>query len=399
MTATRLILCACVVLSALAAPGAELSRIACDPSEALDHQPCRVSGTARTKPAEGSGTVNTNAIVLSLRGPSVLVKVAVDSVKADAKAPDILRLDFTGKGRFVDAPTVPLKAAQTGGQYFLATFGPQEIRAALPGGKVTVTVKGEYLKMGNYRQLSLSVGTALQGQCRFGRRALPVRIIDGDGNLELGDVWRASGRSVRPGDTLAIDPGDGSFTKNVRKVCYGSPVEIDGAWYDVKLAEDGKKITAERLKLDLGKIRIEHPKWSCFLVGRKYLLRLSGGPKPVTVPVDQYMVMKYEQWGPAGAAGRRAYLSCSNLATGAAASVAVTAGKTAKVTIGSPLTASVSITKRSGNTLSLSLALVDASGRKVSDLRLPTGKRPPAPKVVVKDADGKPIYTCSLEYG
>ena len=412
MTATRLILGICILflLSAPAAWGAELSRIACDPSDALNHQPCRASGAARTKPAEGSGAVNAKAIVISFRGLAVPLKVAVDSAKPDAKAPDILRLDFTGKGRFTDAPTVPLKDISTGGGFFQhiyniqAKFGPETIQADLPGGKVPVIVRGEYFKADQYRHLLLSVGTALQGRCRFGRRVVAVRIIDGDGDLRLGGTWRALGPrlfggQVTPGDTLAIDTGDGSFTKGVRKFCYGSPVEIDGAWYDVKLAEDGKKITAEPLKVDLGKIQIDHPKWSCLLVGRKYLLRLSGGPAPVTVPADRYMVTKYEQWGPAGAAGRRAYLSCSDLATGAGASVAVTAGKTAKVTLGSPLTASVSITKRSGDMLSLSLVLLDASGRKVSDLQLPNGKQPAAPKVVVKDADGKPIYTCSLEYG
>ena len=404
MTATRLILAVCVLAPALAASGAEPVRIACDPSEALGQGMITISasGTDRTKPAKGSGTVNTHAVVLTLRGPAVPVKVAIDSVKADATAPDVLRLDFSGKGQFAGAPTVPLKAESTGGQYFMATFGPQAIRAVLGGDAVPVIISGEYMKMGNYRSLHMSVGTALQGKANFRQRAASVRIIDGDGDLKLGSAWRASSGRVRPGDTLIIDTGDGSFTKSVVKTCYGSPVEIDGAWYDVRLAKNAKTITATPLKLDLGKVRIDHPKWSCMLVGKKYLLWLSGGPKPVTVPADQYVLVRYEQWGPADAAGRRAHLSCNDLEMGASgkiASVAVTGGKTAEVTIGSPLTASITTARRSGGRLSLSLVLVDASGRRVGDLQMANGKRPPAPKVVVRNADGKQVYTCSLEYG
>jgi len=399
MTSTRLILGVCIVLSAVAAPAGEVAPVACDPSAALDYQPrTSVYGMA-SKPAEGSGAVDAKAVVLMIHSPAGQIAVAVDSAKPDAKAADTLRFDFTGKGQFAGAPTVPIKPPP--GRGYQTAFGPQTVQAALPGGTIPVTVHGQYIKSDDFRYMTLHIGTAVQGKGRFGKRVLPVRIIDGNGNLKAGDTWRTSGRSTRRGDTLAIDLGDGSFTKDVRKACYGSPIEVDGAWYSVGMAADGKTLTVNPIDVKLGKIHIKQPKWSCMLVGQKHLLYLAGGDEPVAVPVDTYLVTRYQQWSTATASGQRAHLKCTDFTTRGAerAMVAVEAGKTAAVEIGSPLTASIHARSRSNGKVSLSLSLTDAAQRSVSSLTLPNGRRPDPPKVTVRDADGKTVYTCALEYG
>jgi len=413
MTSTRLILGACIVLSALGATAGEVTPVACNAATALSRRALYSRGDTSSKPAEGSGTVHAKAIVMTFSTPGGKISVAVDSAKPDAAGPDTLRFDFTGKDRFTGAATVTLKPRQ--GQvpqgYYVATFGPETIRAALPGGTVPIMVEGQYYKIiqnagpgGSgqpYRQMSLYIGMAVEGKGTFGKRVLPVRIIDGDGNLKAGDAWRTVGRSARPGDTLAIDFGDGSFTKDVRKACYGSPIEVDGAWYSVALGDKGKTLTVAPVDVELGKIHIKQPKWSCMLVGKTHIVRLSGGAEPVTVPVDSYMVTQYEQWGRVNAKGRRPHLTCTDFTTRGAdkALVAVKAGKTAEVDIGSPLTASINATPRSNGVVSLALSLVDSSGRTVNNLSLPGGRRPTAPKVTVRDAAGKTVYSSSLEYG
>lgn len=45
------------------------------------------------------------------------------------------------------------------------------------------------------------------------------------------------------------------------------------------------------------------------------------------------------------------------------------------------------------------LQLQDANGKKVSGIVLPGGKRPPAPKVTIADADGNEVYKFSMRYG
>ena len=161
MTSTRLILGACIVLSAVAAPAGEVAPVACDPSAALDYQPFTSAYGMASKPAEGSGAVHAKAVVLMIHSPAGRIAVAVDSAKPDAKAADTLRFDFTGKGRFADAPTVPIKPASGRGDYQTA-FGPQTIRAAFPGGTIPVTVHGEYTKSDDFRYMVLHIGTAVE---------------------------------------------------------------------------------------------------------------------------------------------------------------------------------------------------------------------------------------------
>jgi len=412
MKSTRLILVLCIMLSPVVAMAGEVTPVACEPSVALSSRALYSSGRgASAKPAEGSGAVHAKAVVMTFNTSGGKIIVAVDSAKADAAGPDTLRFDFTGKGQFAGAPTVALKPMKGQGPtgYFHATFGPATIQAALPGGTVPVMVRGHYYKMMQnngltqtpYRQMTLNVGMAVEGKGKFGKRVLPVRIIDGNGNMKAGDAWRVVSRSARTGDTLAIDTGDGSFTKSVSKSCFGSPIEVDGAWYSVALGDKGKTLTVAPVDVELGKIHIKQPKWSCMLIGDTHLLRLTGGTEPVSVPVDSYMVTQYQQWGQADAQGRRPSLSCTDFTTRGAdkALVTIQAGKTAEVQVGSPLTASVIATPRSDGVVSLALSLADASGRTVSNLTLPTGRRPTAPKVTIRDAAGKTVYSTSLEYG
>jgi hypothetical protein len=416
MTATRLILGLFIVLSAGVATAGDIRPVAYTPPSGTDDTFCFYSSggaSKASKPAKGSGTVHPKAVVVTLRGSSGRkICVAVDSSKPDAKEPDTLRFDLTGKGRFTGVPTVALiRTMSSRGpmNYYQARFGPKTIQAALSGRTIPITVRGLYYQRTSdiidtvdpYRQMEIVIGMAVEGKGRFGKRVLPVRIIDSNANLKAGDSWRSVGRSARTGDTLAIDTGDGSFTKGVRKGWYGSPIEIDGAWYSVSLDDAGKKLTVAQVDLKLGKIHIKQPKWSCTLVGKKHLLRLTGGPEPVAAPVDSYRVMNYQQWGPPDAKGRRPRLGCRDLGTRDAdkALVAVKAGKTTIVEVGSPLTASIIATPQSNGVVSLALSLLDSSGRTVNDLSLPNGNRPTAPKATVRDATGKTVYSTSLEYG
>ena len=412
MTLSRVMFVMCIVPCAVGAVAGEVTPVACDPSSALGYQEWMAAASIPASPAKGRGTVHPKAIMLSVRSCGVQLKIAVDWVKPDAKAPDTLRLDFTGKGKFGGAPAVGLKSAtpSPAKDTLRTTFGPQTVQAALLGGTIPVVVRGRYLtgkfRGRFYRNLMLKIGTGIEGKGRFGKRVLPVRIIDGNENLKLGDAWRIErqGAVAVKGDTLAIDLGDGSFTKDVIKGCYGSPIKVNGAWYSVSLAANGKTLTVEPADVKMGKLHIKHLKWACRLVGEKHTLHVSGGSEPVAVPAGKYMVTKYTEWGPAGPDGKRALLTYGNefssrtVALGTA-TVTVEAGKTAGLNVGSPLTGSVTATHRADNTIVLKMVLLDAAGRKIDYLCLADGSRPGKPKITVRNADGKVVYTCSLEYG
>ena len=62
-----------------------------------------------------------------------------------------------------------------------------------------------------------------------------------------------------------------------------------------------------------------------------------------------------------------------------------------------PLQGSLIVQQR-GRRITFSLGLHDADDKKISSLRLPTG-RPKPPKVEILNTLGERVYTCTLEYG
>jgi hypothetical protein len=392
----------CLLATAVGAWAGELTPVACDSDLALGIRPVYVQNNAFKPPQEGSGLVSSQARVGAVSGTGWELQVAIDSTAADAKAPDVIRFDFSGKGKFAGAPAAALKSVAEPGDLYLATFGPVEVKAAVNGKQVPMTVTGRYIKSGQYRRVDLTLGTALQGKCSFGDRELAVRIVDGDNNLQPGDAWqkRTLGKNVAvvTGDTVAVDLGDGTFAKDVRKACYGSPVEVGGKWYEVAVSADGKQVTAKQVELEAGKIHIDHPKWSCMLIGEKFVLPVEGGPEPVAVPAGAYVMRSYEEFSVPDDKGRRARLVVGISPAAESSKVAVEADKTAEIAIGSPLKGTVKADKQAQQII-LSLVLTDAGGRPVVGMVTYDGTPPPPPQVTVKDATGKQVYQNTLEYG
>ena len=153
MNSTRLVLGLCIVLSAVVATVGEVRPVACHPSAGIDGKAFSSAGDVgkASRPAVDSGTVHPKAVVMTFRGSSGRkISVAVDSAKADAKGPDTLRFDFTGKGRFIGAPTVAFhRPARNLGpvDYFQARFGPETIQATLPDRTVPIMVYGLYYRV------------------------------------------------------------------------------------------------------------------------------------------------------------------------------------------------------------------------------------------------------------
>ena len=394
----------CLLATALAAWAGELTPVACEADLALGIQPVYVQGTGFKPGQADSGLVSSLARVGTISGTGWSFQLAIDSSTADAKAPDVVRLDFTGKGNFAGAPTAALKPMPSSEGLFRATFGPVEVKAAVNGMQVPMMVSGQYINLnsGQYRQLQLTLGTAMHGKCRFGDRELAVRIVDGDNNLQPGNAWqkRAFGKNVAvvTGDTVAVDLGDGKFAKDVRKACYGSPVEVGGKWYEVTVSQDGKQVSAKQVELASGKVHIDHPKWSCMLIGDKLILPLEGSAEPVAVPAGAYVMRSYEEFSAPNDKGQRARLTVGIPPAGKSSEVTVEAGKTAQIAIGSPLNATVKAVKQAQQVM-LSLVLTDAAGRQITGLATYDGSMPPAPQITVKDAAGAQVYQNTLEYG
>jgi hypothetical protein len=389
----------------------DLRPVAVEPGQALRLRPLYCNGRQFSQRTEGDGTVNPHATIGTMRNGKFTVRAAIDSRAPNAKAPDVVRLDFSGEGTFAGKPVVPLKVRKTG-QSLSAQVGPATLQVPVDGRKVPVRVTGQYTKNSDYRHLNLLLGTAVEGSCRFGKKTYRVRIIDGDGNLAPGDpvkrfrqLLRTVG--VQTGDTLVIDGGSGTSGAGSQRALFGSPVRVDGTWYAVTISGDGTKVAAKPLAVETAMVRVPHAKWAAMFLGKEHCLYVQGGPEPIALPADQYVICDFRE---TERTARRssAMLTCGGrreLQSGKAKAIDAPAGRTTDVVVGSPLSAALKITPRKatlGQThVRMDLVLADAGGRAVDYVHNPDSRngRPDRPVVEIFDAAGKRVYTCKLEYG
>ncbi|MBM4034730.1 MAG: hypothetical protein FJ291_23545 [Planctomycetes bacterium] len=385
----------------------EAKLVACPPELAMEHHGLSAHEMQFFKPKEPKGTVSSHAVVAMIRDRAVTLAVAIDSAKADAKAPDLLRLDFSGKADFAGAPVAPLKAKRDEDGDVSAIIGPATIEVKRDGKSFPVLVRGSYHKSPSYRWINLDLGSAAEGRLAFGAKTYAVRVVDGDGDLVLGTKAKAlragpGVAGIEPCDSLAIDTGDGSFGPSVLKAYYGQPVLVDGAWYDVELSGDGTRLTARPSALETATLKVGHERWSAKLAGERYILNLSGSAQPIAIPADRYTVIEFQQtipgertegrdaWKGRLTSGRR------DLWEGKGKTFEAAAGKTVELAIGAPLTASIATSIR-GKAVRMDFNLADAAGLR-AELFLPeTG--PPTPEVEVFDAGGKSVYSAKFQFG
>jgi hypothetical protein len=379
----------------------DVSYVPCEPGKGLQNLSLPASNREFGKPGPDSGTVNPDAIVATLRSGAILV--AVDSKTPDAESPDVVRFDFSGKGKFNDDHVVPLRLTSPGGRAQDFRFGPTTLEVQRERETLPVTVEGRYYKSGTNRYLWLRLGLAAQATCRFADKTYPVRLMDGDSNLRVDDSgkpmkYRSWTVGLTPGDTIAVDLGDGEFGESVRQAFYGQPILVNGTWYEVKLSPDRKKITTKALDLKTGQIKIGHDNYTLKLVGEKHSLCLSGAKDAVSVPEDRYTLIEYVEALPNAPQGAGLWCGRRAAYTGKAKVFEVVGGKVTELTIGSPLTASAQVSQR-GTTVRLSLNLVDAAGMAVDNLVIAPKGTPPAPTLKIRDETGKMVHKGTMGYG
>lgn len=383
-------------------------------------------------PAPGSGTVSPDAVVAVARYlEQPPVYVAVDAMEAGGTALNCVRLDFTGRGSFADAAVLPLTVtADTPAQpatatqparpaVFQASFGPAEVMIPRGGRSIPAQVYGEYANRGGTKWLGLKIGMAVEGPCRFGENVRLVRVLDGNGNLRPGDPMPArlvDGQLVIPpdeaggvvyvtngtltGDTLLVDITGRAFRGRYAEQLYGQPVWVDQQWWDVTVSPEDMTVAARPLDLPTGRLKTGHDSWSSRLIGPNGCLVAVGIGEPdgAPLPAGEYAIMGFHEY--CRTEGTRGSLVCRNrdVLDGHPWMVTIPADGTAEVRIGSPLTASVAVTKAEDSpALTLSLRLTDVEGAPIDTLRTggADGLAEP-PRVVVRDADGNVVFDEAL---
>lgn len=344
------------------------------------------SGVDKTR-----GLVNKHSIVGVAPKISGGIHVAIDSAKPDSPVPDVIRLDFSGKGTFIDAPTVALKMrAKNRG-----VVGPAIVVIKRGGRSIPVNVQGSYWKQNESRGLSLVLASALEGTCKFGAKTYPVYVFDGNANMEFTDVLKPpyNPRSRMPFDRLYV--ADKKDSPDAARSYLGQPIFVGGKWYNVEIS--GMKISATPLKSGGGSVRVDAPEWNCILIGKKYYFSLRGRKEPIAVPADEYRTYRYTVYNK-GDLGKRCarIIGYGNYPGGKAITVA--SGKTVELALGAPIEAMVVAVNRGGK-VRMNLKMTDALGGRIAIITTDEGKRPPVPSIEVVDKSGEIVYTAKLKYG
>jgi len=175
----------------------------------------------------------------------------------------------------------------------------------------------------------------------------------------------------------------------------------------VRISPDGKEASAKPVTIESGRVAFGSGPWEAGLVDGRKILCVSGHGGPVAVPAGKYTLLYYRERSAPNAKGQRAcFLSMSrDFITGKAEGkrVSVAPGRTTKLAIGSPLSTGLEVREGPGRTVKVSMkGPKTRGGLLVAFITPPSGwigTLPQAPKVVIRNPQGKVVYQCALEYG
>lgn len=354
-------------------------------------------------PAGNAGTTLRAAAVVAIPCAGGKLRAALDADAPGAPYPTLLRFDAAGSGSFAKGPVAVFERVVADRKGCTAEVRPLRFTATVGGRALPLTVGGWYRQEGTTRRLTLRVAAAVAGTCAFGDRTHAVRLLDGNGNLKLGDALAALPetkdpaalrRALQSADILQVDLADGKF-RTVAENCFGQPVYVDGAWYAVAL--DGPDAFAARpLRAAQGSATLDEPTRQGLLVGRDYLLPLAGLPETAQLPVDRY---RWAPLRPAAAATRPSTVYRARRAPGAVldAACAVAATGVARIAVGSLAIVFVGV-QQNGRNLYFNLAFASPLGAPGEEAGIPDGM-PASVAFEVVDAAGQVVQRDTFEHG
>jgi hypothetical protein len=152
-----------------------------------------------------------------------------------------------------------------------------------------------------------------------------------------------------------------------------------------------------------GKVLIKHASWVATFVGKKYVLNLTGGMAPVTIPCDTYTVTAFAE--SVKSKNGESVLQCNfpsfnpgKVYEVHGPAVAISANKTVALAIGSPVIAKLEIEYLERRQVCFAYSATSAAGGPVN-VQLASGQLPNPPKVTIVTADGRKVTSFTMEYG
>lgn len=362
------------------------------------------------------GVVNHRAIGMGLEAwntPSFTM--VLDSKDPNAVRPDVARVVLGEKVKDFRKAHLIKVGVKRQGSAVTVTFPTTTWMVKIKGRPVRVWMRGHYSRDGDWRETEWTLKTALGGECSFGDRSLPVRLVDTDANLRCTDRSEKTKRyswGFAIGDQIQIDAQKTGFEKGVIFGRLGNPIRVGKKWYTVKVASDGNSISAEPFEGRMAKV-VWNKRMTVKgeLVGDKGVFRIDPNdprresPNSLVVPAGKYYLQDAEvlvsRKADNGKPRRPVVLVYDDHEY--QHPFAVTAGKPFGLKIGPPITVSIETAKLidggpTGRAYRIIQGLTDQSGREIRYVTV-QGKYLSGAPFEIRDAKGTVVYRDTLEYG
>jgi hypothetical protein len=330
---------------------------------------------------------------------------ALDAADGD-KGYDRLYFDVNGNGDLTDDPSIAACEVTQPNQAMS--------QSQFPRVDLTLNSKGESFDYGflmsamcrgsgssAYTIVSLYSGVVQEGYVAQGSRRTKVLLLDGNSNGRFDDVASFEGGSVR-GDLLLVNPepdrrASRDVTMGKDRNYLGKVVCLDKGFYRTQIGPGGSRLKLSPMKPPMGTVHNGSPSYRALLQNDEYGTIIIAGNKGQKLPLPEgtWKVVSYSIDAGGGKRGRTAVAAGFH---DKPSEVTVAKGEDVKLPFGAPFRAVVSANRTGDDKVYLSLEIVGSAGEKCTNF-IVKGTRPPAPKFIVKDSEGKTVKQGSFEYG
>jgi len=286
-------------------------------------------------------------------------------------------------------------------------------QSQFPRVDITIDVKGKPIECSflpsllcrasqgdGYATASFYSATVREGYITQGKKRTKLLLLDRNSNGLFDDAVsiRPDG-SIVEGDLLLINPspkkrGSADSDMGRDRNFINKTVCIGKEFYRMEVAPSGDSLKLTPTKFSMGCVVNSSPAYRATLFSPEYGVVIIGGTKDQKLPLPEgaWKVVAYS----IEAAGARTSMTAAFGAD--SPPITVSKGGTTKLPFGTPLRAVVTAARGEGNNVSLSLTIVGVGGERCTNLTI-NGSRPPKPKFVIMDKDGKTVHQGSFEWG
>lgn len=235
-------------------------------------------------------------------------------------------------------------------------------------------------------QLVATAGGGYEGPVKIGQREAHCSLFDSNGNGAFDDAYLDLQRS----DQIHMDLGTTLIPARA-----GKYIQIEGTLYRLTIARDGSFVELAPPKdAVMGIVRVAEDVGKLSLGGSNGLLFMKVTDGMVTLPVGKYRVNRWERQR-TDSAGVRWKLT--GAAPAKATVLEVTTDRPGKLDLAGPILASVSARGQRGSHGFFNPKLTGPHGQRVTITR--NGRRPPAPKLRIRNESGSYDRRFTFEYG